>query len=213
MSGGLHVLGAGGHAKVIVELAQAAGWRVAGIYDDGYLNHPGVLGHAVIGALADVPDKPGVQAVIAIGGNRVRFLLDRRFKALDWVTLVHPFSWISPTVHLEPGAVVMAGAVIHADAHIGRHVIVNTSASVDHDCSLGNYVHIAPGCHLAGDVTISDGSFLGAGTTVIPGCTVGEWSIVGAGAVVARTLPANVTAVGAPAKPIKEREPGWHEET
>lgn len=210
MSGGLHILGAGGHAKVILELSQAAGWEVAGIYDDGYLNHPGVLGHSITGALADVPDEPTTQAVIAIGGNTVRSMLDRRFKSLTWVTLIHPFSWISPTAHIESGTVVMAGAVIQAEAYIGRHVIVNTSASIDHDCRLESYTHIAPGCRLAGNVTIGQGSFLGAGTTAIPGCTVGEWSIIGAGGVVAHSLPANITAVGAPAKPIKEREPGWH---
>jgi acetyltransferase-like isoleucine patch superfamily enzyme len=59
-------------------------------------------------------------------------------------------------------------------------------------------------------VTVGEGAFLGVGTVAGPGCRIGAWSIVGAGAVVVKDLPANVTAVGMPAAPIKERPAGWH---
>ncbi len=103
----------------------------------------------------------------------------------------------------------LAGVVVQAQATLGRHVIANTGCSIDHDCAVGDYVHLAPGSRLAGGVHLGEGSFLGTKASAIPGINVGEWSIVGAGAVVSRSLPANITAVGAPAKVIKERPTGW----
>lgn len=103
----------------------------------------------------------------------------------------------------------LAGVVVQAQATLGRHVIANTGCSIDHDCAVGDYVHLAPGSRLAGGVHLGEGSFLGTKASAIPGINVGEWSIVGAGAVVSRSLSANVTAVGVPAKVIKERPTGW----
>lgn len=209
MNPGLHVIGAGGHAKVIVELACAAGFDIAGIYDDHHEGHSGVLGYTVTGPIASLPDTPDTHAIIAFGNNRFRQVLDRRLQHVSWATLVHPFSWVSSSAQLGPGTVVMAGVVVQAQATLGRHVIANTGCSIDHDCDVGDYVHLGPGSRLAGSVHLGEGSFLGIEASAIPGVTVGEWSIIGAGAVVSRSLPANITAVGAPAKVIKERPTGW----
>lgn len=209
MTPGLHLIGAGGHAKVIVELAHAAGRNIAGIYDDQYEWHPGVLGYTVTGPIASLPDTSDTHAIIAVGNNRFRQVIDCRFQRVTWSTLIHPFSWVSPSARLGPGTVVLAGVVVQAQATLGRHVIANTGCSIDHDCAVEDYVHLAPGSRLAGGVHLGEGSFLGTKASAIPGVTVGEWSIVGAGAVVSRSLPANITAVGAPAKVIKERPTGW----
>lgn len=209
MTPDLHVIGAGGHAKVIIELAHAAGRNIAGIYDDQFEEHPGVLDYTVTGPIASFPDTPDVHAIIAVGSNCFRQVIDRRLQHVTWATLVHPFSWVSPSARLGPGTVVMAGVVVQAQATLGRHVIANTGCSIGHDCAVGDYVHLAPGSRLTGGVHLGEGSFLGTEASAIPGVTVGEWSIVGAGAVVSRSLPANITAVGAPAKVIKERPTGW----
>lgn len=209
MTPDLHVIGAGGHAKVIVELAHAAGRNIAGIYDDQFEEHPGVLDYTVTGPIASFPDTPDVHAIIAVGSNCFRQVIDRRLQHVTWATLVHPFSWVSPSARLGPGTVVMAGVVVQAQATLGRHVIANTGCSIGHDCAVGDYVHLAPGSRLTGGVHLGEGSFLGTEASAIPGVTVGEWSIVGAGAVVSRSLPANITAVGTPAKVIKERPTGW----
>jgi len=97
--------------------------------------------------------------------------------------------------------VVFAGAVIQPDAAIGGHAIVNTAASIDHDCVLGDFVHVAPGVRLAGSVVLGEGAMLGIGTVAIPGARVGAWSVVGAGAAILGELPANVVAIGTPARP------------
>jgi acetyltransferase-like isoleucine patch superfamily enzyme len=94
---------------------------------------------------------------------------------------------------------VCAGAIVQPGASIGSHTIINTGASVDHDCGIGDFVHIAPGVHLAGGVRIAEGAFLGIGAGVLPNVCVGEWAVLGAGAVAIRDVGARSVAVGVPA--------------
>jgi acetyltransferase-like isoleucine patch superfamily enzyme len=62
---------------------------------------------------------------------------------------------------------------------------------------------------LSGNVTIGEGCDIGTNACAIQGITIGDWSIIGAGATVIRDLPANVTAVGVPARVIATRPDGW----
>lgn len=201
----LHVVGAGGHAKVVVALAEAAGYRIVGIYDDRPAPLPHVLGHEVIGSVERMAEAMKGVAILAIGSNAVRARLHRRFPDMGWATLVHPTAWVAPTARLGAGTVVMAGAVVQPDAVLGRHVIVNTGATIDHDCRVGDFVHVAPGCTLAGNVSLDEGAFLGIGTRVLPGQTVGSWATVGAGAVVHRPVPSHTTVMGVPARIVPQR--------
>lgn len=206
----LHIVGAGGHAKVVVALAEAAGYQIARIYDDASGPLASVLGHRVDGTVAELPDTSEVLAVIAIGSNTVRRKIAARFTHIHWAALIHPTAWVSPGVSVGAGSIIMAGSVIQPGTEIGRHVIVNTSASVDHDCRLHDYAHVAPGCRLAGNVHFGEGVFAGLGSGFTPGSTVGAWTVIGAGALVNSPIPANVTAVGLPARVVKHRSPNWH---
>jgi len=98
----------------------------------------------------------------------------------------------------------MAGTVINAASVIEDLVIVNTGATIDHDCRIGCGVHIAPQCALAGNVTVGEGAFLGTGAKAIPGVQIGRRATVGAGAVVIRNIPDGAVAVGVPARVIKQ---------
>lgn len=202
MSEPVVVIGAGGHAKVIVGLLRALGREVDSCLD----SNPALWGKDVLGVRVGAPPEelvPGTQAVLAIGSNRTRrALAPLRY---SWQTLVHPRAFVDPTAMLGVGTVVFAGAVIQPAARIGAHVIINTGATVDHDCTIGDYVHLAPGVTLAGAVQVREGAFLGVGASVIPGRVVGAWATVGAGATVVRDLAPDVTAVGLPARPITRR--------
>ena len=199
------VIGAGGHAKVVVSTLHAAGYPVAGIYDDD----PGkrgstILGVPIKGSVLELPRAGEVPAVIAVGSNAAREALMERLADREWISVVHPRACVHPTVQLGPGSVVFAGAVIQPDSVIGAHVIVNTGATVDHDCQLGDFVHLAPGVHLAGDVRVGRGAFLGTGSAVVPGRLIGDWATIGAGAVVVRDIRERTTAVGVPARPLRK---------
>lgn len=198
--GDLIVVGAGGHAKVVVATARAAGLRVAAIVDDTSARWgTTVLGVPVSGPSEPVLADPEALVVLAIGDNAAR---RRRASGARcrFAAVVHPSAIVDPTVRIGAGSVVFAGTVIQPDAAIGDHAIVNTAASIDHDCVLGEAVHVAPGCRLAGNVTLGDEVFLGIGVVVIPGISIGARTLVGAGATVVRDLPADVLAAGVPAR-------------
>ncbi|MCC7419051.1 MAG: NeuD/PglB/VioB family sugar acetyltransferase [Planctomycetaceae bacterium] len=196
------VLGAGGHAKVVVSLLRSCGYEVGGLYDDRReVWGTRVLGVEVIGAIELLKSHRG-PAVIAIGNGRVRQSLASQLP-LDWLTAVHPTAWVDPEVTIGPGTVICAGAVIQPDVQIGAHNIVNTSATVDHDCVLGDFVHIAPGAHLTGNIRVGDGVLVGAGAVAIPGLTIGAWTTIGGGATVVRDLPSEVIAIGNPARILR----------
>ena len=198
------VLGGGGHAKVVVSALRAARISIAGVYDDAD-HSPGrrVLGVEVRGPISQAVADGNRWAVIGIGSNEVRKRLveDPALAGLEFATVVHPYSFVDPSVRLGAGTVVFAGAVIQPDSVIGRHTIVNTGATVDHDANIGDFCQVCPGAHLAGRVHLEEGVFIATGASLVPGVRVEAWSTVGAGAVVVGNLPAGVTAFGVPARP------------
>lgn len=202
----VYVIGAGGHAKVVVSTVQAAGYSIRAIFDDDSRKW-GVelLGIAVEGSTAEIERLGPARLVLAIGDNASRRAFAEQFKGADWVTAVHPDAFVHPSVQLDPGTMVFAGAVIQPDTVVRAHSIINTGATVDHDCIIGYCAHVAPGAHLAGGVRLGEGVFLGIGSSAIPEVKIGRWAVVGAGGVVINDLPAGVVATGVPAKPLKGR--------
>lgn len=197
------VVGAGGHAKVVIEILRACGHDVSFC----------VGGPDAVDVCLGVPVLKGdhwleklraegySRAFIGIGPNRLRLKLAHIALNLGYelINAISPSAVVSPSVKMGTGVVAMAGAIINAEAEIGDLAIINTGATVDHDCKIGMAVHIAPQSGLAGTVTVGEGAFLGIGCRAIPEVTIGEWAMVGAGAVVTKNIPAHVTAVGVPA--------------
>lgn len=197
----IYLIGAGGHAKVILALLEEQGRKCLGIYDDNEaLWGKKLSGVPIMGAVKELPDRNDISAVIAIGNNNVREHIAEKFHNLHWATLIHPYSWIHKSVSIHEGTVVFAGAVIQPDVCIGKHTIINISASIDHDCVIGSFCHIAPGCHLAGGINVGDNAFLGIGTTAIPCIFITANTMIGAGAVVIKDTTRCGTYVGVPAK-------------
>jgi sugar O-acyltransferase (sialic acid O-acetyltransferase NeuD family) len=200
------VIGAGGHAKVVISTLRAGGLDVVGVYDDDPAKRGQQIAKVpVIGLVAEIHSGTAGAFVIAIGSNALRRQVAERLSFVRWLTVVHPNAYVHGSVKVGPGTVVFAGAVIQPDTIIGRHCIINTGATVDHDCSLGNFTHVAPGCHLAGEVSLAEGVFMGIGSVAIPGIKIGEWTTVGAGGVVVTDLPPRQTAVGVPARVVNSR--------
>lgn len=201
----LIILGAGGHAKVVLSVAVQAGWVCTGIFDDDASKHGHqLLGVSISGPLPEPADIQDKWIVVALGDNSTRKAVTLRYPGAKWATVVHPHAHVHPSVTLGPGTVVFAGAILQPDARLGMHCIINTGATVDHDCLIGDFAHIAPGCHLAGSVSLGEGAFLGIGSSVVPNARVGGWTVLGAGGVVVRDLPEKVVAIGIPASPIKK---------
>lgn len=194
---GLWIIGAGGHAKVAIAAAEAAGEFIAGVVDSNpALAGQRLLGHSILGA----HDWSAHERVhLAIGDNKTRARLATEMP-VEWISIEHPAAWSHASAQRGEGVLVCAAAVIQPDARIGRHVILNTGSIVEHDCILGDFSFLGPRACLTGGVTLGTGCFVGAGATVCPGVRLGNHAIVGAGAVVTKDVPDGVTVVGVPAQ-------------
>jgi sugar O-acyltransferase (sialic acid O-acetyltransferase NeuD family) len=200
----LVVIGAGGHAKVVVDACWAAGWTVLGTADRD--PHRTVFGLPHLGPPEKLQVEPGVRAVIAVGSNAARRDIARRLDGrLRWASVVHPAAIVSPKAHVKEGAVIFAGAVVQAEAVVGWHAILNTGCRVDHDNDIGAFCHVAPGAVLGGTVKLGEGVFVGAGAVVTPNRTLGEWCTIGAGGTVVQDTEPGLIYVGVPAKPLEVR--------
>lgn len=211
-------LGAGGHARVIIEILRQVGeYDLAGLLD---LN-PDRIGELVMGVpilgnddLLPRLSEMGINhAFIGLGTvgpshSRVSLYEKARLAGFQIVMTIHPRAVISPSVSLGAGATVMAMAVINAAARIGVNVIVNTAAIIEHDGIIGDHVHVATGARLCGHVTVGEQAFIGAGSTIRQGITIGPGAIIGAGAVVVRDVPPGVTVVGIPSRILDRRGSG-----
>lgn len=204
------VIGAGGHAKVVIEAIRAAGLgTIRGLIDPAPAT-PEVLGVPVLGGDEILPAlrAQGVSAaVIALGNNGARQRIGGKLRELGFAlpSIVHPSALVSPSARLGEGIVVMANAVVGTDSAVGDFAIINTSASVDHDNVIGIAAHVAPGCALAGNVTVGDRTLVGVGSAVRPGITIGADAVVGAGSAVVNDIPAGARVAGTPARPLPQR--------
>lgn len=204
----LAVAGAGGHGRVVADLGELLGWDVA-FYDDGLSPNTRVLNWRVVGPVSALLVEAGTfdGVIVGIGDNQRRLALSR---ALDGSgaplqTLVHPSAVVSSYAAIGRGSVLMPHGVVMAGSTLGMATIINTAASVDHDCHLDDGVHVSPGARLCGAVEVGAKSWIGAGAVVIPGLNIGGGATVGAGSVVIRSVETNTTVAGNPAKPLGQK--------
>ena len=203
----LAIIGAGGHAKVVIDIVERTGtYRIVGVCDDDASKWgTQVLGHEVLGGIDEFlldGRSRCPRVVIGIGDNQVRRTLYHRFREVGFhvITATHPSAVLARDVVVGEGTVIMAQVAVNPGCRIGACAVINTSASVDHDCVLGECAFIGPGAHLGGDVRVGDLSLIGAGASVVPGRVVGQNVTVGAGAVVVTDVPDDITVVGVPAR-------------
>ncbi|MEM9953283.1 MAG: acetyltransferase [Chloroflexota bacterium] len=196
------VIGAGGHAKVIIDSLTLDGVNDIHLLDDNLaLKNKIIAGFKVKGTIAQWQDSQPDAVIVAIGNNQIRQQIVKTISIDDthWQAVIHPRAIIAKSATIGVGTAVMAGAIINADSRVGEHCIINTGTTIDHDCVIGNYVHVAPGVNVAGGVTVGNGSLLGIGSTILPNNHIGNNTVIGAGAIVVSNIPDGVTALGIPA--------------
>jgi sugar O-acyltransferase (sialic acid O-acetyltransferase NeuD family) len=200
---GICILGAGGHGRVVADIAELCGYSQVEFVDARWPGQSENLAWKVVGRSFENSSQ-GFDRFVALNTNGLRSKLVQEMVAagISMPTLVHPFASVSKHAKLGMGCVVMAGAVINAGAVLGHGVIVNTSASVDHDCLIGDGVHISPGAHLGGDVEVGAESWIGLGASVREGIRIGTRCMVAAGAVVITHLENGVRVQGVPARVV-----------
>ena len=198
----LIIIGAGGHGKVVADIAEKIGkYSEIAFLDDGAVKD--CIGYAVIGKTSEASRYVSdFEFFVAIGKSEIRKKVIEELLACKAViaTLIHPNAVIGKCVSIGRGTVVMAGAVINPAVVIGDGCIINTSSSVDHDSRIGNFVHISVGTHIAGTVEVGDNTFIGAGAVTKNNVSICADCMIGAGAVVVKDISEKGTYVGVPAR-------------
>lgn len=204
----IYVIGASGHAKVVIDILRCMKKNGNIDFDDVYLLDDNekiigsnVMGCKVIGKVSDCEKYKEGRFIIAIGNNKIRRKIACLYE-LNYIIAKHPSAVIAADVEIQRGTVLMAGAVVNSGSKIGRHCIINTGATVDHDSIIEDYVHISPGVHMGGTVHIGQASWIGVGSSIINNIKIGQECIVGAGTVVIRNIKNECKVVGNPARMI-----------
>lgn len=207
----LLIVGAGGHGKIVADLARNLGrWDKIAFLDDRFPQSISVSEWEIIGRVSDanmhLAEFP--EAAVAIGANSVRLDLLKKLSSegFRFPVLIHPDATVSRSVTLGPGTVVCVQSAVDIDTHIGMGAIINAGATIAHDCTLGDGVHVSPGGRVSGGVTVGECTWLGSGAIVKEMVSIGRRVVVGAGSVVIRDVPDQVTVVGVPSHIIEKAE-------
>ncbi len=194
----LIIFGAGGHAKVVADLAIQTGYKIRGFLDD-HPTAPSCLDYPILGCIEDCLNFPKADFALGIGNNAVRKRIMEQFH-LNFPILIHPRATVSPFSTVGAGTVVMAGAIVNACATIGQGCVINTAAVVEHDCTIGDFTLLAPHSTVCGGTSIGSECWIGAGSTVNNGLQICNAATVGSGAAVTKSITQAGTYVGVPAK-------------
>ena len=118
------------------------------------------------------------------------------------------FGSVGAGLRVGAGTVLMAGVVVNSDSRIGAHCILNTRASLDHDCIMDDFSSLAPGVTVGGVARIGMYSAVSLGANIIHGKNIGAHTVVGAGALVQKDIPDHCVAYGVPARVVRPRAEG-----
>ena len=200
---GLYILGFGGHARSVADIALAMGIRQLVFVDDNARPGEAFAGYPVVQKLPQIP-VAGWLAFAALGDNaRRRTLCDGQ--TLRLASLIAPDASICIESVIEAGVMVGHYAHIGPAARIGRGAIINTGGIVDHETQIGDFAHVSINATVAGRCRIGANVTIGAGATVIDGINIADGVTIGAGATVTRDIVRPGTYVGTPARPIGNR--------
>ena len=211
------ILGAGDHAKVVVETILLL-YPNCEIYflDDLYNEQSNNLIDKkfnqipLIGSLSMALNEKMLikykNAFVAVGVSKTRVSWIKRLESIGYSlpSFVHKTAWLSPSASMGKGNILLANSVVQTEVKLGDGVIVNTSSSVDHHSIIKEGSHICPGVNMAGNVSVGKRSLIGIGSKVIQNISIGDDVIVGAGSIVIRDIPNSLTVAGVPSKIISK---------
>ena len=207
------IWGATGQAIVLEELLSGTSTKIEAFFEnDTHVNSPIVgvpIYYGEIGFnqwLELNEDRTNYYYLVAIGGNNgtTRCKIGEMLKAANLrpYTAIHRTAFVANNAIIGEGTQILAHSNVCARVRIGNYCIINTAASIDHECIIGNNVHIGPGAKLAGQIIIGDNSFIGINATILPRIIIGNNVTIGAGSVVTKYVPDNSIIIGNPGKQI-----------
>lgn len=222
----LIIIGAGGHALAILDVALSQNYDVAGFVDMARAGQK--IGG--IGVRADISDfkssnlkagdfkagdfKAGEQYeyIVALGDNARRQSVSEKTRqeltGVVFATLRHATAYVSPLAKIEAGCVIMGNAFVGPNCRIGEGCLLNTGSQIDHDGVMANFSSLGPKACLGGTVRVGQRSAISIGATVKHGVNVGDDCILAAQAYLHNDMPAQSIFMGVPASLKRVRDIG-----
>lgn len=212
MSKPIFIIGAGGHAKVLLECLFALNcYSIVGMIE----TNKSLIGRKIFDIEifsqdyflknylpSDIMLVNGLGSVEEPKARKKVFLFFKK-RGYTFLTLIHPAAYVAKTVALGEGCQILAGSILQVETTLGDNVVINTGACVDHDCLIGHHSHVAPGVTLCGGVSVGESCHIGSGVTVIQEIKIGNNCLVAAGAVVTKHIMAGIRVAGIPASRMK----------
>jgi UDP-perosamine 4-acetyltransferase len=201
------IMGAGDHAKVLLDILLEQDVTVIGLTDKSISKGTCIYGVPVIGDDSEIlkyktDEIELVNGIGSVGNTSIRQKVFSSLKEKGYFfrSVIHEASIVSKRAKLGEGVQLLVGAIVNIEAEIDDNTIINTKASIDHGCVIGKHCHIAPGCSFSGCVRIGDCTHIGTGTSIIQGINIGKNVLIGAGSVVINDISDNEKAFGVPAR-------------
>ncbi|WP_430790455.1 acetyltransferase [Virgibacillus flavescens] len=209
----IYIYGSGGFAREVAMLIERINktdkptWNILGFIDDDVTKRGEIInGYQVVGNSEVLKGYQLIYVVLGVGSPAAKESIIHNLSTFEHVVfpnIIHPGVDLHKTNKLGKGNILCAGTVITCNIEMKDFVTVNISTTIGHDVTLHSYSTISPNSSISGNVVLKNGVDCGTNATIIQGKVIGKHTIIGAGATVVKDLPANCTAVGSPAKPIK----------
>ena len=207
------VYGAGGFGREVMWLIESSSlyqenYNILGFIDDcENLQGTNINDRKVIGDTSWLLSRDeDIAVAIAIGDSTKRKIIYEKLSqnpAIIFPNIIADDVKISKYVKLGKGCIICNSCIVTVNIEIGDFLIANLDCTIGHDTVLDNYITLNPSVNISGNVNVGERVNIGTGAVVIQGKSIGEGTVIGAGAAVVSDIPANCTAVGVPAKPIK----------
>lgn len=200
------LIGAGGHAKSIIDSIDKNEYNIVGFIDDIKKRGSKHLEYPILSNSIEEIKNPELYCFfISIGNNycRKKWFDSLKKYDLNLINVIDRSAIVSENASIGEGCFIGKMAIVNSMSKIGDNCIINTKALVEHGCFIDDHVTISTNAVVNGDVHVGEGSTIYSSSVVIGQKSIGKWSIIGAGSVVINDIPDSVVAVGVPSKIIK----------